>query len=260
MVDVRSASASTWPSPTESAKKLSPRFALVAYFGSWLSVISAVALISRAGVELPQVSGALGIDTAWLMVVVQLNRTRAISPIDLGLRPVPGIRAAGLAVLVLLLCSGFDELWLNLVRPGDVTRPLHLTADDGTLVIVLSGVAVVISPVVEEIFFRGLIYRALRNRISTPPAAAIVGVLFAAIHLQYPLGALPELTIYGAALCLLYERTGSLVPGILLDLYLDLGGFERAISGSILITSCSFLAILGVLIARSVTKSIIGRY
>ncbi|MCW3018185.1 MAG: hypothetical protein JWN10_493 [Solirubrobacterales bacterium] len=49
-----------------------------------------------------------------------------------------------------------------------------------------------IAPVVEEIFFRGLLYRALRNRLAVIPAAAIDGVIFGLGHMQYPLLVRPD--------------------------------------------------------------------
>jgi len=47
-------------------------------------------------------------------------------------------------------------------------------AHQSTVVIVLTGfAAAVAAPVVEEIFFRGLLYRCLRNRFGIAPASEI---------------------------------------------------------------------------------------
>jgi membrane protease YdiL (CAAX protease family) len=87
-----------------------------------------------------------------------------------------------------------------------------------------------VAPAVEELFFRGFIYRAFRNSVPVLPAVLANGVLFGAAHafIQH-IGVLPVLGFTGCVCCLLYERTRSLLPAIALHSYIDATGFEYAI-------------------------------
>jgi membrane protease YdiL (CAAX protease family) len=50
------------------------------------------------------------------------------------------------------------------------------------------------------------------------PAALAAGVVFGAQHAFSGLSAVPPLIALGFIFCLLYEKTGSIVPGILLHM------------------------------------------
>jgi hypothetical protein len=52
----------------------------------------------------------------------------------------------------------------------------------------------------------------MRRRWSPPAAALVSSAVFAAVHLNWT-GFLPVLVL-GIALCVVYERTGSLLPGM----------------------------------------------
>jgi membrane protease YdiL (CAAX protease family) len=75
-----------------------------------------------------------------------------------------------------------------------------------------------VAPVVEEFFFRGFFYKALRNRFAVLVAAAIDGGLFGIIHFSGNgvdgLLILPPLALLGFIFCLVYEKTGSLLVSI----------------------------------------------
>lgn len=75
---------------------------------------------------------------------------------------------------------------------------------------------VVLAPISEEICFRGMLYGGLRVRIPRLPAALVAGIVFGGLHALTGLSAVPPLIAFGFVLCLLYEKTGSIVPGILL--------------------------------------------
>jgi len=72
------------------------------------------------------------------------------------------------------------------------------------------------APFSEELCFRGMLFGGLRERLSTVPAALIAGLVFGLLHAFTGLSAVPPLAILGVIFCLLYEKTGSIVPGILL--------------------------------------------
>lgn len=94
----------------------------------------------------------------------------------------------------------------DFLAPGDSMPPARLAW--------LVVAAVVIAPVVEEIVFRGLVYRFLRQRTGVAWSAIVSGALFSAVH-GY-LVVLPALFVFGVALSLVTERFASIVPAIVL--------------------------------------------
>lgn len=69
-------------------------------------------------------------------------------------------------------------------------------------------------PLAEEAFFRGLAYRAARWVLPAGPAAGVVALAFAAVHLQL-VNFLP-IAVLGWAFAVAVERTGSLVPAVVM--------------------------------------------
>jgi len=69
-------------------------------------------------------------------------------------------------------------------------------------------IVVVLAPIFEELFFRGLFYPALRRRMGPTPAIVLNGAIFGILHLQ-PLFML-SLVLVGIVLAYLYEKTDSL--------------------------------------------------
>jgi len=74
------------------------------------------------------------------------------------------------------------------------------------------------APISEEVCFRGMLFGGLRRSLSRIPAALIAGSIFGALHVTGGVTVVPPLIAFGFILCLLYEKTGSIVPGILLHM------------------------------------------
>ena len=70
--------------------------------------------------------------------------------------------------------------------------------------------------IVEEICFRGMLFGGLRERLPMVPAALVAGLVFGALHAFTGISAVPPLIVLGFVFCLLYEKTGSIVPGMIL--------------------------------------------
>jgi len=74
------------------------------------------------------------------------------------------------------------------------------------------------APIGEEVCFRGFLFGGLRERLPRIVAALVSGLIFGALHAVTGLSAVPPLIVFGFVLALLYERTGSIVPGIILHM------------------------------------------
>lgn len=72
------------------------------------------------------------------------------------------------------------------------------------------------APASEELCFRGMLFGGLRRRLPAVAAALISAVVFGGLHAFTGVSAVPPLIAFGFILALLYEKTGSIVPGILL--------------------------------------------
>ena len=77
---------------------------------------------------------------------------------------------------------------------------------------------VIAAPIGEEVCFRGFLFGGLRERLPRIAAALISAAIFGALHATTGISAVPPLIFFGLVLALLYERTGSIVPGILLHM------------------------------------------
>jgi len=90
------------------------------------------------------------------------------------------------------------------------------------------GIAAVLvqTPIVEELIFRGAIYRFLRNSSGIAVSVVLSSLLFAVCHMQ-GWGAIPYLAVFGASAALLREWRGSLVAPM--ALHAAAGGHNLAL-------------------------------
>ncbi|MHB1853573.1 MAG: CPBP family intramembrane glutamic endopeptidase, partial [Acidimicrobiales bacterium] len=115
----------------------------------------------------------------------------------------------GLVVVAAYQASGVSQKTINnLGQPAQTITGLAHGWGDVVLVLVV----VVGAPVVEELFFRGLLLRSLQARIGSVGAVIVSGLLFGLAHFE-PLQ-LPVLALFGVVLGVLALRTGRLGPGI----------------------------------------------
>ncbi|HET7053157.1 MAG TPA: type II CAAX endopeptidase family protein [Solirubrobacterales bacterium] len=77
---------------------------------------------------------------------------------------------------------------------------------------------VIAAPISEEVCFRGMLFGGLRTRMPRLAAALISALVFGGLHALTGVTAVPPLIFFGFLLALLYEKTGSIVPGILLHM------------------------------------------
>jgi membrane protease YdiL (CAAX protease family) len=77
---------------------------------------------------------------------------------------------------------------------------------------------VIAAPVSEEVCFRGMLFGGLREKLPRIPAALVAGLVFGGLHALTGITAVPPLIVFGFILSLLYEKTGSIWPGIILHM------------------------------------------
>lgn len=75
---------------------------------------------------------------------------------------------------------------------------------------------VVLAPLAEEIAFRGMLFGGIRKRLPLLPAALVAGAFFGLLHFSTGWSAVPVLIFLGALFAILYEKTESLWPPIIL--------------------------------------------
>ena len=93
----------------------------------------------------------------------------------------------------------------------------------GSLVPVFIGL-IFVAPIVEELLFRGFMFRGLRKKLAFWPSAIISSLLFAVLHLQLNVGV--NVFFMALAGCWLLEKTGSIYSSMLLHILKNLVAFS----------------------------------
>jgi hypothetical protein len=212
------------PASAEPAPDWPPWFGFVGFVAAVVATAVAVGLILIfAGVDSDEDSSVVVIVAtlaqsvffvgAVLVLARSVARPRAW---HFGLRRAPLWKTVGWAAVGMLTFYVATGIYSVLVDPSveqDVTE--RLGADEGTAGLIAAGVMVmVVAPFVEELFFRGFFYRALRTRYPIVVAALVDGLVFGLIHFDFAgsdgLLLLPPLAFLGMIFCFVYERTGTL--------------------------------------------------
>jgi membrane protease YdiL (CAAX protease family) len=181
----------------------------------WLVVLTAVTVLSLA---LPAIC-------RWFVDLHDAGPVRRA----LGLRLLPVDAAWGLLALVCVAVS--NAVLLGVFEVTGIPFESNVETD-GTgdpnwpAVVVFAVAAVLVAPVVEELFFRGLLLRSLRSRLSAPAAIAVQAVVFGLFHLgpgasQGAIGLVIMLTFAGAIFGVAAQRSGRLGPSIMAHMFLN---------------------------------------
>jgi membrane protease YdiL (CAAX protease family) len=197
--------------------------ALIAGFG--VAIVAFIAIVVIAGAfgadagDPPpsvQISATVLQDLALVGSAVFFARmTTAPRPWHFGLMRARLRSALVWLVVAWLSFIAFSAIWaasLGLNEKDDL--PDELGADESTVALIAVAILVtVVAPICEELFFRGYFFNALKTWRGLWPAALITGLVFGGIHVgSAPAAYLVPLAFFGFALCLLYQRTGSLYP------------------------------------------------
>jgi membrane protease YdiL (CAAX protease family) len=110
-------------------------------------------------------------------------------------------------------------LAFNIFYSAVITEPHQQDVAKGFGAIPIQILLIVVAaPVSEEICFRGMLFGGLREKLPRIVAALICGLIFGALHAITGISAVPPLIVFGFLLALLYERTGSILPGMILHM------------------------------------------
>lgn len=110
-------------------------------------------------------------------------------------------------LLVILVAVAFDYQ-----PPQQVVLKLFLEEHKLWLLVLSTLMVVILGPIVEEVFFRGFAYGALKRRWGRQFAMIFTAAVFAGLHASF-FGFLPIMAL-GYLLVYMYEKTGSLIPSI----------------------------------------------
>jgi len=196
-----------------------------------LLLLAALAALSRAtaeaGAQEAEISAtfvvvATLVQGGWFVGVALLLASRIERPRawHFGLRGAELGPALGWAALGMVAFYMLTAVYGVAIQPDAEQGTVEaLGGDQGIVGLIVAGVMVIaVAPVVEEVFFRGFLYGALRSRLGIWAAAGINGALFGVIHFSFEsveaLLLVPPLALLGFLFCLVYERTGSLLPVI----------------------------------------------
>lgn len=134
------------------------------------------------------------------------------------------------AVIPLIIIIGIIVyILLNILKLRPPPQPivgLFLAEENVRLLFISSVIAAIFGPIIEEIFFRGVMYNAVKGKLGIFWAIFITSVLFSFLHthaMSYFLVGFIPIAILGAVLAYLYEKTGSLVPSITLHILNNVG-------------------------------------
>jgi membrane protease YdiL (CAAX protease family) len=184
-------------------------------------------------IGLTVVQDALLVGAAVFVVAARLKRA---TPAMFGLRTVRFGTAlkwivaayAGYWIVNVVLLSVFGE-----PPEQDLVRDLK-GQQDLAILIGFGALTCLVAPLAEELFFRGFMFSVLTSRLGVWWGAAITGVIFGLIHLPgAPALGVAVLIVFGAALCFLYYKTGSLIPCMALHAFNNAVsfGFTKSLPG-----------------------------
>ena len=190
-----------------------------------MALIPSVILASLIALFLPLSAATVAASVALAMAQLALvwvltTRTWPVEPSLYGLTKasIPWWRALLLAAFALGASLGGAQLYViainalgmdSLVPPA---LPDDLVLPGGYVIFTVLALAV-ITPIAEEVFFRGFLQKGMGNSWGAAPGIILSAVVFAALHFQ-PAVVVPVF-VTGLLLGALYWQTGSLWPGIL---------------------------------------------
>lgn len=130
-----------------------------------------------------------------------------------------GVRRFGPSALKWMAAAVGAYLLFGILYSLLIVQPEQEDIAEGFGVVpVQVALIVFLASIAEEICFRGMLFAGFRERLPRYAAALLAGAVFGLLHAFTGITAVPPLIAFGVILALLYEKTGSIVPGIILHM------------------------------------------
>ena len=169
--------------------------------------------LSETATALVQLATALGFLMVPFAIAAGRGATVRLAAAQLGLR-----RFRPSALKWMLAAIGAYLLFATVyVAVFGTPEQDDIAEEFGTLPVQILLIVIAAS-VSEEVCFRGMLFGGLRERWPRLAAAFFSALIFGALHALTGISAVPPLIAFGFILALLYEKTGSIVPGIILHM------------------------------------------
>jgi membrane protease YdiL (CAAX protease family) len=157
----------------------------------------------------------------WAIYVLIVKRYRC-SWRTLGMRPAAWQWLAAVPFVYAILTFAYVLLYRGMVAvfgpaahwPAQLTPETLAAAQQPTLEVLVIITGTILTPLVEELLFRGVLYQALRRSMPVSSAAVLSAMIFAFMHLNVVM--FVPLLVMGLVLALVYEWSESIYPTILL--------------------------------------------
>lgn len=131
----------------------------------------------------------------------------AISWVDVPVGLITGVICQ--VALVPLLSYPWLWLWGKSAEDlGEKAEQLASRANDPLGIVLLVLIVAIGAPIIEELFYRGLVFRSLRQKLPAWPSIVFAGLIFGAVHFEYL--QFPALAGFGMVLAWYAHRTGRL--------------------------------------------------
>ncbi len=163
----------------------------------------------------------------WLRFARRVELLRTWIPVDTALRDVV------VGVEMALICGVMNGIGIKLLvehpaplRLGGVLNIAYRVDSLSDFAALLGGVGL-IAPICEEVFFRGMLYTAMRRRIPAFPAVIFNAAIFAALHEP---GRMRTAFLLGLLAAIMMEYTRSLVVPVLIHMGTN-GAFVILLAG-----------------------------
>lgn len=226
--------------PTESAAPIDAKTAVFAFIAAWfaaqvLSVIVLGVVGETGGSDTPIGVLAVVLCVAWFayvggMWIVSARHGTANPVEDFGIRVLPidllglGIGVLAQLVVIRIVYLPLGALWPGTFADDELQRNAEGLVDraSGVTTVVLFALVVFGAPIVEELFYRGLLQRSLLARFNDMVVVVGVAALFAVIHLR-PIE-YPGLFVFGLIVGVAAILTGRLGMSIMAHIGFNLTG------------------------------------
>ncbi len=149
---------------------------------------------------------------AWIAIKLALGRARRETFGLIRVRDVwnafkwAAVAYAGFWLVTIVLTAIFGT-------PDDQTLVTDIKGQDSIPILMAWGLLIcILAPIVEELFFRGFMFGVFARRIGAVWGALLTGLVFGLGHAPAAPIQLIALGAFGVGLCLLYWRTGSIIP------------------------------------------------